>query len=131
MNLEAARIRCGDVSQKANFSCFFFTPKSFPQFFVVALSAAAASPVLDDSGSFELNDETREGFILGLGMGYLQGKNMDRHIDGKNIEQLLGEGDLSHRGLAKRSPKKFLKFLVVGNILFKILAPPTGAPVGK
>ena len=64
---------------------------------LVGAAPPAPSAVFDDSSSFELNDETREAYILGLGMGYLQGKNMD-------IEQLLGEADLSHRGLVKRSP---------------------------
>ena len=69
---------------------------------MVALAAAAPpapSAVYDNTGSFEINDETREAYILGLGMGYLRGKNIDKHIDGKNMVQLLGEGDLSHRGL--------------------------------
>ena len=63
---------------------------------MVALAAAAPpapSAVYDNTGSFELNDETRGAYNL----GYLRGKNIDIE------EQLLGEGDLSHRGLVKRS----------------------------
>ena len=89
------------------FPCFYFTPQSFTQVFMVALAGAAPpvpSSVLDDTRSFELSDETSEGYILGLGMGYLRGKNMEWHIDGKNIEELLGERELSQRGLVKRSP---------------------------
>ena len=65
----------------------------------------------------------REGYILGLGMGYIQGKN---------IEELLVEGDLSHRGLVRRSPippfdpftKKIKKQLkIIGNALCAALLP--------
>ena len=109
------------------FSFFYFTPSSFLQVFVVALAAAAPpapSPVYDDTGSFELNDEIHEGYILGIGMGFLQDKNMDKLIQGKKIEELLGERDLFHRGLIKRSPIPPFDPVTIGKKLGFLIASP-------